>query len=47
MKDTREGNNIYNGSIQDESTSSLLLSNPSLEGFHYINRIPRITRSPI
>jgi len=34
MKETKEHNNFYTGPIQDESTSSLLLSNPSLGGFH-------------
>jgi len=34
MKETRTDNNFYTGLIQDESTSSLLLSNPSLGGFH-------------
>jgi len=34
MKEARKHNNFYTGSIQDESTSSLLLSNPSLGGFH-------------
>jgi len=34
MKEAKEHKNFYISSIQDESTSSLLLSNPSLEGFH-------------
>ena len=34
MKETKEHNNSYTGSIQDESMSSLLLNNPSLGGSH-------------
>jgi len=34
MKEAKEHNNFYTSLIQDESTSSLLLSNLSLRGFH-------------
>jgi len=34
MKEAKEHNNFYTGFIQDEYTSSLLLSNSSSRGFH-------------
>jgi len=34
MKEAKEHNNFYTGSIQDESTSNVLLSNLNLGEFH-------------
>jgi len=34
MKEIREHNDFYTSSIENESTPSLLLSNPCLEGFY-------------